>query len=156
MGVILICIGVILLVGSLLTLTVKIDEGEWNKAPMIATSIFGGVISVIIVFSIWLSLYYDTGHRIKDYENFINYNLPELNSTVSSLEQGLNATHGDGYILDASNFQQIEAYKEAVKDRRDAIMEYNESIVNHRYWQDNFLIGLFYQNLPDDITEVNS
>lgn len=132
-------------------------EGGDQGFGEMAIGIFFIIIPIIVVLSISLNTYVSSNNEIYKMKVFQNHNLPEMQRAIEEIREGIPMDDLEvmqDWILDASNLQQIQDYRALVEDRRDAIIAHNTQVERYTRWQDNWFNGLFWSNLPEDITYI--
>jgi len=86
---------------------------------------------------------------------FYEQNIEQYDLAISKLYDGIPSSIGDGTLFDSSNLMQVQEYKQAVIDRRDKVVDFNNKVKSHLYWQDSFFVGGLWRNLPENIELIS-
>jgi len=157
MGVVLAWIGILafcMLSCFLINRCYKLSNGRVNlPEDLVCTFTIIFVLGAVIVGSLSLGFGISSVNRVNNFEAFYNNNAAIYEEAVEALEKGVPQDTSDS-LIEGPNFKQIEAYKQTVIDKRDAIIDHNKSLKSHRYWEDSFWFGIFWKDVPESIDYI--
>jgi len=161
MGIIIIAILVTLLVMGI-TFTVSDQYGrgtKWGRIKeKVLDAVFAGVVSTVICVIIIGLVSLGTVLSSVDSRNKLDVtyteNLTEYKQAVDMTYNGIQGID-PAAPLSFENATQIQAYERAVADYRNAVVDFNEKLKTHTYWQDNWFIGVIWVDVSGDLGYVS-
>lgn len=129
-----------------------------EKAREATGVVFAGFTTASIVLTgiIALILVPTSISQANNLKAFYYANAAEYQLAAERLYEGVPEDMTTEQWFDSANLQQIQQYGQGVLDLRDAVAQYNILVVTHRYWQNSFMAGLFYKDLPEDVVTIST
>lgn len=123
-----------------------LEDAGWGGISM---SGFLTVVGIVIAVAIVLTSTSSVNSKVAFYDT----NASVYREAVALAKEGVERSQESTFV-EGANFEQVKAFIDTVNDMRGDVQSFNRGIVSHRYWQDSFMFGMFWRNLPDRIKPI--